>query len=203
MLDEAGLMEAKIFASGDLDEYIIESLRGQGARIDMWGVGTRLSTGQDGSLNGVYKLSAVRDGEGQWQYKLKLSEQVDKITSPGILQVRRFRGDHEFMADMIYDELLGVPSERVVVDPADPTRRKVIGTEVAHEDLLVKIFHQGRRVYDPPPLADTRKRAAAQLESLHPAIRRLVNPHEYPAGLEKNLHELKTRLILKMRGLEK
>lgn len=204
LLDEAGFADALIVASNELDEHVIDSLHTQGARIDVWGVGTRLATGFDEpALGTVYKLSAVRDGQGRWQYKVKLSEQAAKITTPGVLQVRRYRRDSEFLADMIYDEPMGVPPEPIIVDPIDMTRRKPVPPDAAHEDLLVEVFRAGRRVYDPPPLTAVRQRTQEQLGALNPAIRRLVNPHEYPCGLEKNLHDLKTRLILKARGLEK
>jgi nicotinate phosphoribosyltransferase len=94
MLDAAGFLQAKIVASNDLDEFLIASLIDQGAAIDVWGVGTKLVTaGEQSSLGGVYKLSCVRDVAKQdqdWQYRLKLSEQVIKISTPGIHQVRRF-----------------------------------------------------------------------------------------------------------------
>jgi nicotinate phosphoribosyltransferase len=203
LLDEAGFPEAIIVASNELDEHVIDSLYTQGARIDVWGVGTRLVTAFDEpALGAVYKLSAVQDAAGRWQYKVKLSEQTAKITTPGVLQVRRYRRDGEFLADMIYDEPMGIPdAEPLIVDPVDPMRRKPIPPGASHEDLLAPVFRAGQRVYQPPPLAAVRQRAHQQLEALHPAIRRLVNPHEYPCGLEKNLHELKTRLILQARGL--
>ena len=92
ILDAGGFPDARILASNDLDEHIINSLKEQGARIDVWGVGTKLATAYDQpALGGVYKLSALRDGDGRWQYKLKLSEQAAKISNPGVLQVRRFR----------------------------------------------------------------------------------------------------------------
>jgi len=110
MLDEAGFPQAAIVASSDLDEYEIERLRSQGAKIDVWGVGTRLATAYDQpALGGVYKLSALRDDAGRWDYRLKLSEQEVKTSDPGILQVRRFRdGQGRFVADVIYDEPTGI-----------------------------------------------------------------------------------------------
>src|SRR5206468_330184 len=91
MLDEAGFPNAKIAASNDLDEHLITSLKQQGARIDVWGVGTRLITAFDQpALGGVYKLTAIRAADGTWDFKIKLSEQAVKVPNPGILQVRRF-----------------------------------------------------------------------------------------------------------------
>ena len=105
ILDEAGFPDAAIMASNELDEHIIASLKGQGARIGVRGVGTRLVTGHEqATMGGVYKLAAVRQPGGAWEYKMKLSEQAEKVSNPGIQQVRRFRQDGEFLADMIYDE---------------------------------------------------------------------------------------------------
>jgi len=202
ILDQAGFTDAKIVASSELDEHVIEALRTQGAQIDVWGVGTRLVTAHDDpALGGVYKLTAARDPAGQWQYRLKLSEQAVKITTPGIHQVRRFFDNDSFIADMIYDERLGVAEDRTIVDPADPTRQKRIPAHAESVELLVPVVRAGEVVYDVPPLEAARQRAREQLSRLHPGIRRLANPHRYPAGLERRLHELKMRLILKARGL--
>jgi nicotinate phosphoribosyltransferase len=204
ILDEGGFPDARIYASSELDEHLIESLKLQGAKIDVWGVGTKLVTAEDDpALGGVYKLTAVREPGGPWQYKVKLSEQAVKITTPGILQVRRFSSDGEPVADMIFDEELGAPAAPTIVDPADLTRRKQIAEGTEHTDLLVPVFRQGKRVYDPPPLKDVRKRTAEQLAGFHGGIKRFANPHRYPAGLERGLFDLKTHLILQARGLEK
>lgn len=203
ILDEGGFPDARIFASSELDEHVIESLKLQGAKIAVWGVGTNLVTAKDDpALGGVYKLTAVRDAGEPWQYKVKLSEQAVKISNPGILQVRRFTSGSELMADMIFDEELGAPAAPTIVDPADLTRRKEIPAGTQHEDLLVPVFRQGRRVYDPPPLSEVRKRTAEQLQGFHGGIKRFVNPHRYPVGLERGLFDLKTHLILQARGLE-
>jgi len=203
LLDQAGFRAARILASSELDEHVIESLRAQGARIDLWGVGTRLVTAHDDpALGGVYKLTAIRRPGREWEYRLKLSEQAVKISTPGIHQVRRFSRDGEFVGDMIYDELLGAGSDRTIVDPADPTRRKRIPPDCAAADLLVPVLRAGRLVYEVPSLEQARRRTQEQLAGLHPGVRRLVNPHRYPAGLERGLHELKMRLILRARGEE-
>ena len=202
LLDEAGFPEAVIVGSNDLDEHIIADLKAQGATIAVWGVGTRLVTGhEEPALGGVYKLAAVRAPGGAWQPRVKLSEQAIKVSTPGVLQVRRYRKDGQFVGDMTYDECTGPSDAGLIVDPVDPTRRKPIPEGTAFEDLLVPVFRGGKCVYDRPPLADVRRRAREQLESLHPGIRRFANPHEYPAGLDKRLHDLKTRLVLEARGL--
>jgi nicotinate phosphoribosyltransferase len=203
MLDAAGFQKAVILASNELDEYVIKSLLEQGAPIGMWGVGTRLVTAyDDAALNGVYKLSAFEDVRGRWQPRIKLSEQAAKVSIPGILQVRRFMTEHgELIADAIYDHTLGVPSPCTIVDPRDITRQKSIPKGTAYEDLLVPVLRGGERVYDPPPLAEVQKRVKSQLAALHPGVRRFVNPHQYPAGLESQLSELRQRLILELRGI--
>jgi nicotinate phosphoribosyltransferase len=187
-------------ASSELDEHLIESLKLQGAKIAVWGVGTRLVTAHDDpALGGIYKLTAVRERGGPWEYKVKLSEQAVKVTTPGIQQVRRFSAGGLFMADMIFDEELGAPAAPTIVDPADLTRRKGIPQRTPWEDLLVPVFRDGKRVYDPPPLDEVRRRGMDQLGRLHTGIKRFANPHQYPVGLELELFDLKVRLILEAR----
>ena len=201
ILDEAGFPKAIIVASNDLDEHIIASLKNQGAKISVWGVGTKLVTAYDQpALGGVYKLGAIRGKDGRWNYKVKLSEQTAKISNPGIHQVRRFRSDKEFIADGIYDVEHGAPENFTVVDPLDPTRRKHLAPGTAYEDLLVPVFKRGQQVYQLPALAEIRRRAQSQLAMFHPGVKRFVNPHQYPVGLELGLHDLKTELILRARG---
>ncbi len=201
LLDEAGFPQAAILASNELDEIVIDSLKEQGATIAAWGVGTRLVTGAgEGALGGVYKLGAVRDAKGSpWRRKVKVSEQAAKTTIPGLLQVRRFEADQGFLADAIYDELLGLPSPCVIVDPLDATRRREIPAGTPGEDLLVPIFRGGRRVYDPPPLDACRARTQAQLARFHAGVKRFVHPHQFPVGLERGLHDLRTQLVLEAR----
>jgi nicotinate phosphoribosyltransferase len=201
MLDEAGFPRAAILASNELDEHVIQSLRDQHAAIAVWGVGTRLVTGHpDGALGGVYKLGAIRDGrDAPWEPRLKLSEQIEKTTVPGVLQVRRFSRDGAAFSDAIYDEGLGLPSPSVIVDPADPTRRREIPAGTPGEDLLVPIFRRGRRVWEAPPLAAVRERTRAELARFHAGVKRFLNPHRFPVGLERGLHELRTRLVLEAR----
>ncbi|HEY7212987.1 MAG TPA: nicotinate phosphoribosyltransferase, partial [Thermoanaerobaculia bacterium] len=201
ILDAAGFPDAQILGSSELDEHLIESLKLQGAKIGAWGVGTRLVTAYDDpALGGVYKLTAVREGpQAPWRYKVKLSEQAVKITTPGIQQVRRFSADGLFLADMIFDEELGAPAAPTIVDAADMTRRKEIPRDAPWEDLLVPVFRAGRRVYEPPPLDEVRQRGCEQLGRLHPGIKRFANPHQYPVGLEPKLFDLRIKLILEAR----
>lgn len=201
MLDEAGFPKAVIMASNELDEHVVQSLRDQDAAIAAWGVGTRLVTGhEDGALGGVYKLCAVRSGPGApWEPKLKLSEQIEKTTVPGVLQVRRFRHGGEAFSDAIYEEGLGLPSPCVIVDPADPTRRREIAAGTPGEDLLVPVFRRGRRVWSAPPLAEVRARTLDGLSRFHPGVKRFLNPHRFPVGLERRLNDLRTHLVLAAR----
>lgn len=201
LLDAAGFSQAVIIASNDLDEHIIASLKAQGATINVWGVGTRLVTGYDQpALGGVYKLTAVRQTGEPWNYKLKLSEQAVKTSTPGILQVRRFCAGDQFLADAIYDAELGPPADFIIVDPLDATRRRPIPADTAYEDLLAPVYRAGRLVYQPPGLAEVRERARQQLARFHAGVKRFTHPHQYPVGLELRLHELKTRLIMAARG---
>ena len=201
ILDAGGFPKALIVASNDLDENIIASLKEQGATINVWGVGTKLVTAYDQpALGGVYKLGAIRGKEGRWAYKVKLSEQAIKVSNPGIQQVRRFRVGEEFVCDAIFDTETGVHEPITVVDPLDSTRRKHIGPETAFEDLLVPVFREGQLVYHAPPLVEIRQRAQQQLAMFHAGVKRFINPHQYPVGLELTLHDLKTNLILEARG---
>ncbi len=201
ILDEGGFPKAIIVASNELDEHVIASLKQQGAAIGVWGVGTRLVTGHDQpALGGVYKLAALREPGGAWQHKVKLSEQALKVSNPGVQQVRRFRDHAGFLGDVIYDEGHGIPSGGTMVDPRDLTRRKRLPLGPAWEDLLVPVLRGGTAVYAPPPLAEVRARTLAQLASLHSGVKRVMNPHQYPVGLEESLFDLKNRLILRLRG---
>jgi nicotinate phosphoribosyltransferase len=201
ILDEAGFPNAAILASNDLDETIIGSLKDQGAKIVCWGVGTRLATAFDEpALGGVYKLSAIRNPGEPWQYKVKLSEQAVKVSTPGVLQVRRYYEGDQAVADMIYDHETPYGDAATIVDPLDMTRRKMVPPHARGEDLLTPIFRNGKLVYDAPPLDAIRRRRQNQLAAFHMGVKRFVNPHEYPVGLEPGLHEKKMGLILKARG---
>jgi len=203
ILDEGGFPNAAIAASNDLDEHIIASLKNQGAAINLWGVGTKLVTAYDQpALSGVYKLTAIRKPGEAWVPKVKVSEQTAKISTPGVLQVRRFKNGSRFIADMTYDETIGTNQANVIVDPVDHTRRKYINNDTKYEDLLVPVFRSGKCVYELPSIHDSRGRTKQQLASLHPTVKRFIYPHRYPAGLELKLHELKTQLILEARGFK-
>ncbi|HNS96861.1 MAG TPA: nicotinate phosphoribosyltransferase [Polyangiaceae bacterium] len=201
ILDEAGFPNAAIVASNDLDEQLIDSLQNQGAAIGVWGVGTKLVTAFDqAALGGVYKLSAIQDACGQYQPKIKLSEQAVKISTPGILNVRRFRLEGQAIGDMVFDELDAIPDSPTIVDPADATRRKVFSPDMTREDLLEPVFRKGRLVRESPPIDAIRMRVKSQLEALHAGVKRFLNPHSYPVGLEEKLFNRRRELVFEARG---
>jgi nicotinate phosphoribosyltransferase len=203
ILDESGFKSTKIYASNDLDEYLITSLKEQGAQIGMWGVGTRLVTGHDQpALGGVYKLTAVEE-DGKWVPRIKISEQTVKISTPGVLGVRRyFQGKNGFrqnVADVIYEEGVILPDKITVIDVLEPLRRQTVGEELEHEELLSCVFREGNRLRKAQTLEESRQTAQSGLAQFSKGIKRFVNPHSYPVGLERGLHERKMALVLQTR----
>lgn len=195
MLDAAGFPDAKVVVSNDLDEYVIGSLLEQGAKIDVYGVGTRLVTAYDQpALGGVYKLGATREADGTWREAIKLSEQPIKISNPGVLQVRRLRRGGELVADVIYDSEVGL-SGPALHDIEDPRRPAFTPAFETGEDLLVTILDRGQATRPPEDLATMRARAAADLAALSPRTRRFLNPQPYPVGLDHHVHARKQALI--------
>lgn len=205
MLDAAGFPKAKVYVSNDLDEQIIASLNQQGARICVYGVGTKVVTCYDQpALGAVYKLGAIRESENSpWRYPIKVSEQAVKTSTPGIQQVKRFEDRcGRFLADMIYNELSPSTRVQVMVDPYNDTRenRFLEGRDFARaKDLLVPVFRRGRCVYRSPDIFEIQAHAQTQLAALPDAVRRFENPHEYPVRMEKGLYNLRRRLIKKAR----
>lgn len=204
MLDAAGLSDATILASNELDEYVIRSLKDQGARINVWGVGTKLVTGFDEpALSGVYKLSAVREaGSGEWRYKLKLSEQRIKMSVPGLHQVYRYQdGDGRFAADAIMDWTEDPAEVQMIVDPNDATKTKRLSRYDTYEPLLSRIFERGRLVAALPTLPQVQQRAKDQLARLDDSHKRLEYPHIYPVGLSPRLQAIREAMIQEQREL--
>lgn len=201
MLDEAGFNDTKILASNELDETLISELKRQGALIDIWGVGTNLVTGgTQPALDGVYKLSALRNPNEEWKYKLKLSEQMIKISNPGILQVKRYSSKNGYVTDAIYDISMGIDSKSSIIDPLDSTKQRQINKHWLSQDLLVPIFQKGKCVYQSPSLEEIRKNTQRELAHFHTGIKRFINPHEYVVGMEKSLYDLKVKLITAIRS---
>lgn len=177
LLDAEGFPDAAIVASGDLDEYEIERLKRRGAPISIWGVGTRLAAAHGQSaLGGVYKLGALRAGNGGWEYVVKRSEEAVKSSLPGVQQVRRTAGGDRFEGDVIYDLETGLH-------------------EAPGADLLVPVYREGKRVLEPPPLDAVRDRTADQLRRLGPDVTRLGNPGRYSVELSPGLARLRDRLL--------
>ncbi|HVV84186.1 MAG TPA: nicotinate phosphoribosyltransferase [Kofleriaceae bacterium] len=206
MLDDAGFAQTKIVASNDLDERLMSSLRDQGARIDTWGVGTKLVTGNDQpALGGVYKLGAVAepDAPGGWRYPIKLSEQPIKISTPGIQAVHRIARDGVLVGDVICDALAPAAGTQVPAwDLEDPTRGFVVRGDRA-EPLLATVVRDGARTDEAASAGDlmaARARAAADLAALSPRTRRHLNPQPYPVGLDDTLHQRKLRLVAEARA---
>jgi len=198
LLDAAGFSDAAIVASNDLDERLIESLKAQGAKIGIWGVGTKLVTAYDqAALGGVYKLGAIRDAAGQWIPKIKLSEQMVKTSTPGIQQVRRvFNETGMAEADLIYDELNPPSGIGVLMENGDFPKRKFFDeTNYRYEDLLAPIMRSGSNVYTLPKLAEIRERTLTQLSQFPTGVLRFDNAHLYSHGLEENLHRIKSAMI--------
>ncbi len=205
MLDEAGLSDCGIVLSNDLDEYAIQSIRDEGAQVNSWGVGTKLACAYDQpTLGGVYKLSATRaPGEKAWRDRLKISESVAKLTTPGVLDVRRyFHDDGRLAGDMVYDVNAGAGEREVIVDPLDDLRQKKLAGK-RFETLLKPLARAGSTVLDPDlrnALA-ARERARAGLATLDESQKRMLNPHTYPVGLEYGLFERRRDLVAHLRGI--
>ncbi|WP_254508340.1 nicotinate phosphoribosyltransferase [Anatilimnocola floriformis] len=196
LLDAAGFPKAAILASNDLDEKIIESLKQQGAKIAVWGVGTKLVTAYDQpALGGVYKLGALQNADDSWSPKVKLSEQVVKTSIPGILQVKRFENDGEYIGDLIYDELLGSDSQQTIIDPKDPLRKKKIDAAAVARDVLIPVLKAGQRVVEAESLTTIRERVQSELGKLNAGSKRFLNPHEYPVGLDAHLQAQREKMI--------
>lgn len=197
IMDEAGFAEAVIIASNDLDEHLIASLKQRGATVGVWGVGTRMVTA-DGqpAMGGVYKLSAVRGSSGDWNYKLKRSEQAVKTSIPGILQVRRFQEAGRFVGDVIYDARLGPGGRQVLLESGRARRERPSPAWEAGEDLLIPVWRNGEPVGQAESVHCCRQRAREQLARLDPALKRLTRPGRYPVGLESRLHHLREGMIL-------
>ena len=199
LLDKENLEYVKIIASNDLDEFILESLKHQKAKISVWGIGTKLITAFDNpSLGAVYKLSALKNDRGKWEKKLKLSEQKIKINNPGVHQVRRFVKDGIFNGDMIYDTSSSIIKEKMI-DPNDSTKFKKFKEESDYEELLKKIFKKGNLVYKSPKIDQIKKKLHIDLERLDNSHKRLDNPHVYPVGLEESLFIERKKMILSLR----
>lgn len=204
LLDEAGLNDCKIIASNSLDEYTITSLLNQGANIDTFGVGERLVTSKSEPVfGGVYKLVAVTDSNGKISPRIKLSENVEKVTNPGYKKVYRlFDNDSNMaIADVITmaDEIIDNSKPYTIFDPVDTWKSKEL-TNFKVVELQVPIYINGKLVYKSPSLKEIRKYCKEQLDTLWDEIKRFENPHKYYVDLSQNLWFLKDQMIKKIRS---
>lgn len=203
ILDQNGFKDAVIVASNELDETILTELKRQGAQITVWGVGTSLVTSANQpALDGVYKLSAIREKGGEWKDKLKLSEQMVKISNPGLLQIKRFMHGEGYQADCLYDIRKPLKDEPIIVDPFDPTRQKQISGYMQGIDLLEPIVRDGKRVYEFPSLKSIRDKTEKELKRFHDGIKRFINPHQYVVGMDIDYYHRKVEQIRKIRNLK-
>lgn len=198
MLDEAGYPNAKIFASSDLDEFVIRDLKMQGARIDVWGVGTRLITSEGYSaLGGVYKLSG-EVVDGKLIPKIKISENPEKLTDPGYKKVFRMYGrqNGKALADLVALEGESIDDSKSLklYHPELTYQTKVLHDFTARE-LLVPIFIKGEQVYQSPSVMKIREYAKQELDTLWEEYKRLVKPHVYKVDISDKLYDLKQELI--------
>lgn len=206
MLDEAGLTDCGIVLSNDLDEYTIKSIRDEGVQVVGWGVGTKLACAYDQpTLGGVYKLSSTKKTvEDPWCDHLKISESIQKLTTPGVLDIRRYYADDGHLAgDMVFDQTAGVDESEIIVDPSDGLRRKKLKGK-RYEKLLQPLARNGKCVLaqEHRDVMKAQARMKAGLLQLDETQKRLLNPHTYPVGLEKSLFERRSSLVAQMRGFE-
>ncbi len=201
MLDEAGWTECQISVSNSLDEYIIRDLLRQDAKIDLFGVGERLITARSEPVfGGVYKLVAVEDAEGNVNPKIKISENVAKITNPHYKRLYRFIGNDtgKAIADYlaIYDEVIDDSKDMEIFDPEATWKRKNVYNFTAKE-LQVPIFQSGKLVYQLPTLDEIRAYCAQQVDTLWDEVKRFDNPQTYYVDLSQKLWDIKYGLLKK------
>lgn len=201
MLDEAGWTECEISASNSLDEYIIRDLLLQGAKVDMFGVGERLITARSEPVfGGVYKLAAVEDEKGQIVPRIKLSENVTKITNPHFKKVYRLfdretgKAEADYIA--VYDEVVDDTLPLELFDPEATWKRKTLENYRA-VPLLRTIYRGGQLVYQRPGLQEIQRYCEEQVETLWDSVKRFENPHNYYVDLSLRLWTIKEELLRK------
>jgi nicotinate phosphoribosyltransferase len=199
MLDAAGFNDCKILASNSLDEYVIRDMLLQGAKVDAFGVGERLITSKSDPVFGcVYKLSGIENENGDIIPKIKISENVSKITTPHFKKVFRLfsRENDKAIADVItlYDEIIDETMPYELFDPDFTWKRKVVEDFYAVE-LLERIYDKGRLVYETPSVKDIRTYCKEQVDKLWDEVKRFENPHNYYVDLSQKLWNIKERLL--------
>lgn len=204
MLDAAGFPDAVISASNDLDEYLIESLKQQGATITSWGVGTNLITSKDNpAFGGVYKLAAIREKDGTFQPKIKLSENIEKVTNPGNKTFYRVydKATKKIKADLIclVDEVFDEADTLKLFDPAAPWKKtRLAGGTYTLREMLLPVIQNGRTVYQSPDVMKIRQICEQEKDTLWDETKRFVNPHEVYVDLSQKLYDMKADLLNKM-----
>ncbi|RWR10085.1 nicotinate phosphoribosyltransferase [Siminovitchia fortis] len=199
MLDEAGFHDTKIVASSDLDEYTIFHLKAQGAKIDSWGVGTKLITAYDQpALGAVYKIVAIQDEHGEWQDTIKISGNAEKVTTPGRKKVYRIinRLNHKSEGDYItlWDENPEEEKRLKMFHPVHTFISKFV-TNFEAKNLLHDIFVDGELVYKLPELEQIKAYTSESLNVLWDEYRRMLNPEEYPVDLSQKCWDNKMKNI--------
>ena len=199
MLDEAGWTDCKISVSNSLDEHLIQAVLRQGAKIDMFGVGERLITAKSEPVfGGVYKLVAVEEADGSVTPKIKISENVGKITTPHYKKLYRFIGNDtgKAIADYmcVHDETVDDSQDIEIFDPENTWKRKVVYNYTAKE-VQVPIFKNGELVYELPTLEEIRDYAMAQVDTLWDEVKRFDNPQTYYVDLSQKLWDIKYGLL--------
>ncbi|UCF82735.1 MAG: nicotinate phosphoribosyltransferase [Desulfobacteraceae bacterium] len=199
MLDKAGFPDAAIVASSDLDEWIVETLKRQGARVDLWGVGTRLVTSFScPALGGVYKLTALDDGGERMVPKIKRSDNPGKITNPGRKKVVRMYDQKGLMrGDVLFLDGERIPKGRSfrAYHPMFPYVFKTYPRRFKKKELMVPIFQKSKLVYDNPTVHAIRENTLKNLKQLDAAYKRFHNPHTYHVSLSPSLFRIKQRLL--------
>ena len=204
LLDAAGFTDAVISASSDLDEYLIQDLKSQGAAITSWGVGTNLITSKDcPAFGGVYKLAAVKDKDGTFIPKIKLSENTEKITNPGNKTVHRIymKDSGKVKADLIslVGETFDESKDLVLFDPLETWKKtKLKGGTYTMREMLVPIFRKGECVYTSPEVMDIRDYCLKEQSTLWDEVRRFTNPSKVYVDLSDNLFNIKKELLSQM-----
>jgi nicotinate phosphoribosyltransferase len=199
MLDKAGFPDATIVASSDLDEWLVESLKRQGARVGMWGVGTRLVTSFScPALGGVYKLTALDEGSERMVPKIKRSDNPEKIMNPGLKKVvRMYDKRGEMRGDVLFLDEEKIPQGRSfrAYHPMFHHVYKTYPKQFKIRELMVPIFQKGELVYESPSLDTIREYSLQNLQELDGAYKRFHNPHRYHVSLSTTLFATKQRLL--------
>ncbi|MEZ3488289.1 MAG: nicotinate phosphoribosyltransferase [Lachnospiraceae bacterium] len=204
MLDAAGFTDASICASNDLDEYLLHDLKVQGAAINSWGVGTNLITSKDNpSFGGVYKLAAIQNEEGEFVPKIKISENTEKITNPGNKTIYRIydKATGKIKADLICfaGETFDTGEDMLLFDPIETWKKtKLPGGSYTMREILVPVFKNGECIYQSPSVKEIAAYCRQEKGTLWEETKRLFYPHRVYVDLSPKLYEVKTALLNQM-----